>query len=256
MTKKTILITGATSGFGKATAERFAGPAWRLILIGRRADRLASIKKELIKKTDVLTFTLDVCNRSKVTALFKSLPQEYSCIDVLLNNAGLALGLEPAYEVSLDDWDTMIDTNVKGLVYYTRTILPGMVKRNSGLIINIGSISGNWPYPGGNVYGATKAFVQQFSRNLRSDLLGTNVRVTNIEPGMAETEFSIVRFKGDRQKARKFYENTKSLSAADIANIVWWLTNLPEHVNINQIEVMPTCQAWGSFAVYREGKQA
>jgi len=256
MTKKTILITGATSGFGKATAERFAGPAWRLILIGRRADRLASIKKELIKKTDVLTFTLDVCNRSKVTALFKSLPQEYSCIDVLLNNAGLALGLEPAYEVSLDDWDTMIDTNVKGLVYCTRTILPGMVKRNSGLIINIGSISGNWPYPGGNVYGATKAFVQQFSRNLRSDLLGTNVRVTNIEPGMAETEFSIVRFKGDRQKARKFYENTKSLSAADIANIVWWLTNLPEHVNINQIEVMPTCQAWGSFAVYREGKQA
>jgi len=256
MTKKTILITGATSGFGKATAERFAGPAWRLILIGRRADRLASIKKELIKKTDVLTFTLDVRNRSKVTALFKSLPQEYSCIDVLLNNAGLALGLEPAYEVSLDDWDTMIDTNVKGLVYYTRTILPGMVKRNSGLIINIGSISGNWPYPGGNVYGATKAFVQQFSRNLRSDLLGTNVRVTNIEPGMAETEFSIVRFKGDRQKARKFYENTKSLSAADIANIVWWLTNLPEHVNINQIEVMPTCQAWGSFAVYREGKQA
>ncbi len=256
MTKKTILITGATSGFGKATAERFAGPAWRLILIGRRADRLASIKKELIKKTDVLTFTLDVRNRSKVTALFKSLPQEYSCIDVLLNNAGLALGLEPAYEVSLDDWDTMIDTNVKGLVYCTRTILPGMVKRNSGLIINIGSISGNWPYPGGNVYGATKAFVQQFSRNLRSDLLGTNVRVTNIEPGMAETEFSIVRFKGDRQKARKFYENTKSLSAADIANIVWWLTNLPEHVNINQIEVMPTCQAWGSFAVYREGKQA
>ena len=256
MTKKTILITGATSGFGKATAERFAGPAWRLILIGRRADRLASIKKELIKKTDVLTFTLDVCNRSKVTALFKSLPQEYSCIDVLLNNAGLALGLEPAYETNLDDWDTMIDTNVKGLVYCTRAILPGMVKRNSGLIINIGSISGNWPYPGGNVYGATKAFVQQFSRNLRSDLLGTNVRVTNIEPGMAETEFSIVRFKGDRQKARKFYENTKSLSAADIANIVWWLTNLPEHVNINQIEVMPTCQAWGSFAVYREGKQA
>ncbi len=254
MTKKTILITGATSGFGKACAERFAGPAWRLILIGRRADRLTAIEKELAQKTDVLTLTLDVRNRSKVSAMFKSLPQEFSAIDVLLNNAGLALGLEPAYEASLDDWDTMIDTNIKGLVYYTRAILPGMVKRNSGLIINIGSVSGSWPYPGGNVYGATKAFVQQFSRNLRSDLLGTNIRVTNIEPGMAETEFSIVRFKGDRKKAGKFYKNTKSLSAEDIADIVWWLANLPEHVNINQIEVMPTCQAWSSLAVYREDK--
>jgi len=256
MTKKTILITGATSGFGKATAERFAEPAWRLILIGRRADRLAAIEKKLARKTAVLTLTLDVRNSSKVSALLKSLPRDFAAIDILLNNAGLALGLEPAYEASLNDWDTMIDTNVKGLVYCTRAILPGMVKRNRGLIINIGSVSGSWPYPGGNVYGATKAFVQQFSRNLRSDLLGTNIRVTNIEPGMAETEFSIVRFKGDRQKAGKFYENTKSLSAEDIANIVWWLANLPKHVNINQIEVMPTCQAWSPLAVYREGKQA
>jgi 3-hydroxy acid dehydrogenase/malonic semialdehyde reductase len=256
MTKKTILITGATSGFGKACAERFAGSSWRLILIGRRADRLIAIKKELSQKTDVLTLTLDVRDRSKVAALFKSSSPDFSAIDVLLNNAGLALGLEPAHKASLNDWDTMIDTNIKGLVYCTRAVLPGMVKRNSGLIINIGSVSGSWPYPGGNVYGATKAFVQQFSRNLRSDLLGTQIRVTNIEPGMAETEFSIVRFKGDRKKAGKFYENTKPLSAEDIADIVWWLANLPEHVNINQLEVMPTCQAWSPLAVYREGNQA
>jgi 3-hydroxy acid dehydrogenase/malonic semialdehyde reductase len=256
MSPKTILITGATSGFGKACAERFAGPSWRLILIGRRADRLTAIKKELSQKTDVLTLTLDVRDRSKVAALFKSSSPDFSAIDVLLNNAGLALGLEPAHKASLNDWDTMIDTNIKGLVYCTRAVLPGMVKRNSGLIINIGSVSGSWPYPGGNVYGATKAFVQQFSRNLRSDLLGTQIRVTNIEPGMAETEFSIVRFKGDRKKAGKFYENTKPLSAEDIADIVWWLANLPEHVNINQLEVMPTCQAWSPLAVYREGNQA
>jgi 3-hydroxy acid dehydrogenase/malonic semialdehyde reductase len=252
MAKKNILITGATSGFGKACAERFAGSAWRLILVGRRADRLTAIEKELAQKTDVLTLTLDVRDRLKTSSMLNSLPRDFSSVDVLLNNAGLALGLESAQEANLNDWDTMIDTNIKGLVYCTRAILPGMVKRNSGLIINIGSVSGSWPYPGGNVYGATKAFVQQFSRNLRCDLLGTQVRVTTFEPGMAETEFSIVRFKGDQQKARKFYENTKSLSAQDIADIAWWLANLPEHVNINQLEVMPTCQAWSSLAVHRE----
>ncbi|MDO9547432.1 MAG: SDR family NAD(P)-dependent oxidoreductase, partial [Candidatus Marinimicrobia bacterium] len=204
--------------------------------------------------TQVLTISLDVRNRGDVFEKFQALPLEFAAIDVIVNNAGLALGLLPAHEADLDDWETMIDTNIKGLVYCTRAILPKMVERNSGLIINIGSIAGNWPYPGGNVYGATKAFVQQFSRNLRADLLGKNIRVTNLEPGIAETEFSIVRYHGDEEKAQKVYQHTKALSAEDIADIIWWLANSPEHVNINQLEVMPTLQAWGPLAVFREEK--
>jgi len=250
--QKTILITGATSGFGKACAQKFADNGWQLILVGRRKERLKEIKKELSEKVNVHTIPLDVRIRRDVMTKLSSIPGELSQIDVLVNNAGLALGLEPAHDADLDNWDQMIDTNNKGLVYVTRAILPGMVERNSGLIVNIGSISGNWPYPGGNVYGATKAFVQQFSRNLRADLLGKNIRVTNIEPGLAETEFSIVRFDGDVEKARKVYQNTKALTAGDIADIIWWLANIPEHVNINNLEVMPTFQAWGPLAVYRE----
>jgi len=179
------------------------------------------------------------------------LPVEYRDIDILLNNAGLALGLEPAYAADLDEWETMVDTNIKGLLYMTRLILPGMVARKKGHIINIGSIAGSWPYPGGNAYGATKAFVQQFSRNLRADLRGTGIRVTNIEPGLAESEFSVVRFGGDHDKAAKVYEGTQPLTPADIAETVFWTASRPAHVNINSVEVMPVCQTWDNFAISR-----
>jgi NADP-dependent 3-hydroxy acid dehydrogenase YdfG len=249
---KTIVISGATSGFGRSCAERFAEEGWKLVLIGRRAKRLEEMWKELSVKTDILTITLDVQDRGKVFETFESLPVDFSKIDVLVNNAGLAMGFTPAFKADINDWDTMIDTNIKGLVYCTRALLPGMVKRNAGQIINIGSISGNWPYPGGNVYGATKAFVQQFSRNLRADLHGTKIRVTNLEPGIAETEFSIVRFKGDEERADKVYKDIQALKAGDISDIVWWIANTPEHINVNQIEVMPTCQTWGPLKIHRE----
>ncbi|MCK4641438.1 MAG: SDR family oxidoreductase [Candidatus Marinimicrobia bacterium] len=249
---KTIVISGATSGFGRSCAERFAEEGWKLILIGRRTKRLEEMWKELSVKTDILTITLDVQDRGKVFETFESLPVDFSKIDVLVNNAGLAMGFTPAFKADINDWDTMIDTNIKGLVYCTRALLPGMVERNAGQIINIGSISGNWPYPGGNVYGATKAFVQQFSRNLRADLHGTKIRVTNLEPGIAETEFSIVRFKGDEKRADKVYKDIQALKAGDISDIVWWIANTPEHINVNQIEVMPTCQTWGPLKIHRE----
>ncbi len=250
--KKTVFITGATAGFGKSCVKRFADEGWQLVLAARRSDRLQALKSELENKIPVHIITLDVRDRKKVDEAVRGLPDKFSSIDVLVNNAGLALGLEPAYDANLDDWETMIDTNIKGLTYCTRSVLPGMVARNSGHIINIGSISGNWPYPGGNVYGSTKAFVQQFSRNLRADLLGKKIRVTNIEPGLAETEFSIVRFKGDEEKAAKVYQGIQALTGDDIAEIVYWAAALPPHVNINSVEVMPTQQAWGPLAADRE----
>jgi NADP-dependent 3-hydroxy acid dehydrogenase YdfG len=193
--------------------------------------------------------TLDVRDRQAVAAALGDLPE----IDVLLNNAGLALGQEPAWQTDLDDWETMVDTNVKGVMYCTRAVLPGMVARNRGHVINLGSTAGSWPYPGGNVYGASKAFVQQFSRNLRADLLGTRVRVTNLAPGMAESEFSQVRFKGDEQRAASVYQGAEPLRPADIAEIVYFVANLPPHVNVNALEVMPVDQAWGPLAVHRHG---
>ncbi|MFO7983854.1 MAG: SDR family NAD(P)-dependent oxidoreductase, partial [Desulfuromonadales bacterium] len=209
---KTALITGATAGFGAACARHFAARDWRLVLAGRRTERLQAMRGELGEAvTDIIT--LDVRDRDEVFSALQDLPE----IDLLLNNAGLALGLEPAWEVDPDDWETMVDTNVKGVMYCTRAVLPGMVERNRGHVINIGSTAGSWPYPGGNVYGATKAFVQQFSRNLRADLLGTRVRVTSIEPGMAESEFSNVRFKGDTGKAGAVYEGTEPLRPEDVA---------------------------------------
>ena len=247
----TALITGASSGFGAACARAFAKLGWRLIITARRSDALAQLKQELSPLTQVHTITLDVRDGAAVAAAFSSLPGDFTEIDLLVNNAGLALGLEPAHEASLDDWEDMVDTNIKGLMYCTRAILPGMVERNRGHIVNIGSIAGSWPYPGGNVYGATKAFVQQFSRNLRADLLGTAVRVTNIEPGMAETEFSKVRFKGDEEKAQKVYTGTEPLVAGDIADIVVWVASLPARVNINNVEVMSVHQSWGPLAVHR-----
>ena len=193
----TIVITGATSGFGRACVQRFAQDGWNLILVGRRKNRLQQLKQELGQELNVHLLPLDVRDKEAVFKAFESLPEEFSAVDVLVNNAGLALGLEPSWETDLNDWEVMVDTNIKGVLYCTRALLPKMVERQRGMIVNIGSVAGNWPYPGGNVYGGTKAFVQQFSRNLRCDLLGKNVRVTNIEPGMAETEFSLNRFKGD-----------------------------------------------------------
>lgn len=248
---QTALITGASSGFGAACARAFAKAGWRLIITARRSDALAELQGELSHLTRVHTITLDVRDRNAVEAAFSSLPADFSEIDLLVNNAGLALGLEPAHEASLDDWENMVDTNIKGLMYCTRAILPGMVERNRGHVVNIGSIAGSWPYPGGNVYGATKAFVQQFSRNLRADLLGTAVRITNIEPGMAETEFSKVRFKGDEEKAQRVYTGTEPLLAEDIADIVLWVTTVPARVNINNLEVMSIHQTWGPLAVHR-----
>lgn len=249
--KKIVFITGATSGFGRACAWRFANEGWRLILAARRNERLKELQKELGKMEPVHIITMDVRNRKAVQVATENLPNEFKNVDVLINNAGLALGLEPANEADLDDWETMVDTNIKGLMYCTRSLLPGMALRKQGHIINIGSVAGNWPYPGGNVYGATKAFVKQFSNNLRSDLLGTRIRVTNIEPGMAESEFSVVRFEGDKDKAAQVYEGMKPLTPDDIAEIVFWVASRPSHVNINSLEVMPTSQSWAPFAVQR-----
>lgn len=245
--EKTILITGATSGFGEACARRFAKEGWQLVLTGRRAERLTALQQELGEAVRQ-ALTLDVRNRQAVHDQLAGLDN----IDVLLNNAGLALGLEPAWEVDLEDWETMVDTNVKGLMYCTHAVLPGMVARNRGHVVNIGSTAGSWPYPGGNVYGATKAFVQQFSRNLRADLLGTRVRVTELDPGMAESEFSKVRFKGDDQAAAKVYKGTDALQPDDIAEVVFYAVNLPGHININAMEMMCIDQAWGPLAVHRE----
>jgi len=247
MTLKTVFISGASSGFGKAIAERYAEKGFRLILAARRLSRLQVLAKELQVPCHIIE--LDVRNKSAVFEAVKQLPQEFKDVDILINNAGLALGLNPSASVDLDDWDTMIDTNIKGLTYLTRALTPAMVERKTGHIVNMGSIAGNWPYPGGNCYGASKAFVKQFSLNLRADLKGTGIRVTNIEPGLAETEFSVVRFKGDQQKADKVYEGHEPLVAEDIAESVLWATSLPQHVNINRIEIMPTCQSFAPLTL-------
>ncbi len=248
---KTIFITGATSGFGEACARHFARENWKLILAARRTDRLRNLHKELGRETSVHIIPLDIRDQAAVTNGIKGLPDVFSEIDILVNNAGLGLGMGPFYEGNPCDWNIIVDTNIKGLLYCTGTVLPGMLKRNKGHIVNIGSIAGSWPYPGGNVYGGTKAFVKQFSLNLRADLFGTALRVTNIEPGLAETEFNIVRFKGDREKAAELYKDTKTLTPEDIAEMIYWVVNLPPHVNINRLEVMPVCQNWAMFAINR-----
>jgi NADP-dependent 3-hydroxy acid dehydrogenase YdfG len=249
--KKTVLITGASAGFGEACARKYAGQGNRLVLAARRLEKLEALQQQL-SDTECHLVQLDVRDRNGVAEKLLSLPEPFRQVDILINNAGLALGLEPAHEADLDKWENMVDTNIKGLMYCTRQILPGMVKRRRGHIVNIGSVAGSTPYPGGNVYGATKAFVKQFSNNLRADLLDTPIRVTNIEPGLAETEFSVVRFNGDTERAAEVYKGTQPLTAADIADIIHWVTDLPPHVNINRLEVMPVCQAWGPFAIYRQ----
>ncbi len=245
-----VLVTGATAGFGAAITRKFVAEGHRVVASGRRADRLQALADEL--GDAVATLTLDVADRAATEALVDRLPADFAAVDLLVNNAGLALGLEPAHRVALDDWETMIDTNVKGLTRMTRALLPGMVERGRGHIVNLGSVAAHFPYPGGNVYGATKAFVDQFSLNLRADLLGTPVRVTNVEPGLCGgTEFSNVRFKGDDEKAAKIYDGTQPLTAEDIADTVYWVASRPAHVNINSVQMMPVCQAFGPLAIKR-----
>jgi 3-hydroxy acid dehydrogenase/malonic semialdehyde reductase len=252
MPVKTIFITGASAGFGEACARKFAAEGHRLVLTARRIEKLEQLRDDLTTASGVHIAQLDVRDNAEVEAVVAFLPEDFREIDVLLNNAGLALGLEPAHQVNLEDWDVMVDTNIKGLMYCTRAILPGMVERNRGHIVNISSTAGTWPYPGGNVYGGTKAFVTQFSRNLRADLHGSKVRVTCIQPGMAQTEFSNVRFKGDHEKAEGVYTGVNPMTAEDIAETVAWVVNRPEHLNINSIEMMPVNQTWGPLVVHRD----
>jgi 3-hydroxy acid dehydrogenase/malonic semialdehyde reductase len=246
---KVALVTGATSGFGAACAEALLRAGAKVIATGRREDRLRALSA---KSDQVLAIPLDVRDRGAVEAAIGGLPAPFSAIDVLVNNAGLALGLEPAQRASLDEWETMIATNCTGLVTVTRAVLPGMVERNRGHVVNLGSVAGTYPYPGGNVYGATKAFVRQFSLNLRSDLLGTAIRVTSIEPGMAATEFSLVRFGGDAERAGKVYEGVTPLSGEDVADAIVWAVTRPAHVNVNAMELMPVQQAFAPFSISRK----
>lgn len=249
MKDKTILVTGASSGFGYAIAEKFLKAGAKVILVGRRKEKMQKLAAKFKNKS--LVIQLDVQKKSEVSTAVKNLPPSFKNIDLLVNNAGLALGLEAADQARLDDWETMIDTNIKGVIYFTKAVLPLMVKRKKGHIINMGSIAGTYPYPGGNVYGASKSFLKQFSLNLRADLLGKGIRITNIEPGMAETEFSLIRYKGDKKRAGDLYKNMKPLTAKDISEMVFWCFSQPKHVNINRLEVMPTEQAFSAFSVHR-----
>jgi len=248
----TVLITGATAGFGEAIARRFVRDGHRVIATGRRVERLDALQQELGEA--LLAFPLDVTDANAAAALPGSLPEGWREIDVLVNNAGLALGTSPAHQASITEWDTMVATNVSGLIRLTHAILPGMVQRDRGHVINLSSSAATYPYPGGNVYGATKAFVTQFSLNLKADLVGTGVRVTDLEPGLVGgSEFSQVRFGGDGDKAAAVYAGTTPLSPQDIAEAVAWVASLPSHVNINRMEMMPTCQAPGPLAIKRRG---
>ncbi len=245
-----VLVTGASSGFGAGIARKFVREGHRVIAAARRTDRLAVLSAEL--GPALLPVALDVTSKESIEQMLAALPADWQDIDVLVNNAGLALGLEAAHQAHLADWETMIATNCQGLVWMTRAVLPRMVARGSGHVINMGSVAGTYPYPGGNVYGATKAFVDQFTLNLRADIVGTGVRATNIAPGMAgDTEFSNVRFKGDDAAAAKVYQGIQALTSDDIAEAVYWSATLPAHVNINHIEMMPTCQGFSPFNVKR-----
>ena len=251
--KKVVFITGATSGFGDAAARVFADAGWALVLSGRRLARLNELKEQLHGKVPVHIIALDVRDNEAVKEAVATLPAPFAKITTLINNAGLALAPQPAQEVDLADWQTMIDTNITGLVNVTHALLPTLVNQGAGTsIINIGSIAGQWPYPGSHVYGATKAFVKQFSYNLRCDLLGTGVRVTDLAPGIAQTEFTLVRTKGDRAASDNLYRGTTPLSALDIARQMFYIATLPDHMNINRVEVMPVRQAWQPFAIDRD----
>ena len=248
-----VLITGASAGFGKALAERLVAKGHRVIGCARRIDKLNALAETLGE--NFLPVVMDVSDTDSIPQIIADLPDDFKPIDVLVNNAGLALGTEPAHKASLDDWMRMTDTNVKGLMALTHAVLPAMVDRDSGYIINVGSIAGNWPYFGGNVYGATKAFVKQFSLNLRADLIGTQVRVTNLEPGVvAGTEFSNVRYHGDDDKAAKVYDGFKTMTGEDIGDILLWLIESPAHININRLEVMPVAQTYNGLTIAKQGQ--
>lgn len=243
-----IFVTGVSAGFGAAIARRFIKEGHNVIGAARRVERLNELKRDL--GDNFFPLELDIRERDHVLGALSRLPEKFKEIDVLVNNAGLALGLESAYNADFEDWLTMINTNVIALASVTHAILPGMVERKRGHIINLGSIAGTYPYPGGNVYGATKAFVKQFSLNLRADLAGKKVRVTDVEPGLCgTTEFSQVRFKGDSEKARKLYDGTNPLTSDDIAETVYWIATLPVHMNVNRIELMPTSQSFSALNV-------
>ena len=248
-----VLITGASAGFGKALAERLVAKGHCVIGCARRLDKLNALAETLGE--NFLPVVMDVSDTDSIPNIIANLSDGFNQIDVLVNNAGLALGTEPAHKASLDDWMRMTDTNVKGLIALTHAVLPAMVDRDSGYIINVGSIAGNWPYFGGNVYGATKAFVKQFSLNLRADLVGTQVRVTNIEPGVvAGTEFSNVRYHGDDDKAAKVYDGFKTMTGEDIGDILLWLIESPAHINVNRLEVMPVAQTYNGLTIAKQDK--
>ena len=246
-----VLITGASAGFGKALAERLVANGHRVIGCARRLDKLNALAEILGEA--FLPVVMDVSDTASIPQIIADLPADFKQIDVLVNNAGLALGTEPAHSASLDDWMRMTDTNVKGLMALTHAVLPAMVARDSGYIINVGSIAGSWPYFGGNVYGATKAFVKQFSLNLRADLIGTQVRVTNLEPGnVAGTEFSNVRYHGDDDKAAQVYDGFKTMTGDDIGDILLWLIESPAHINVNRLEVMPVAQTYNGLTIAKQ----
>ena len=246
---RTALVTGASSGFGRATVERFVAGGWRVVACGRRAERLQSLVAAL-GADKVHPAAFDIRDADAMRAALDALPPGFRNIDLLVNNAGLALGTQPAQQSSLDDWRTMIDTNVTALVTLTRALLPGLIERR-GAIVNVSSTASKYPYPGGNVYGGTKAFVTQFSLNLRADLHGTGVRVTALEPGMAETEFTLVRTHGDQAASDALYRGAEPMTGTDIADTLWWIANLPPHLNINRLELMPTSQSFAGFQVHR-----
>ena len=248
-----VLITGASAGFGKALAERLVAKGHRVIGCARRLDKLNALAENLGEL--FLPVVMDVSDTASIPQIIADLPDDFKEIDVLVNNAGLALGTEPAQKTNLDDWMRMVDTNIKGLIALTHAVLPAMVARDNGYIINLGSIAGNWPYYGGNVYGGTKAFVKQFSLNLRADLVGTQVRVTNLEPGsVAGTEFSNVRYHGDGDKAAKVYDGFKNMTGDDIGDILLWLIESPAHINVNRLEVMPVAQTYNGLTIAKHDK--
>lgn len=248
---KTALITGATAGFGKAIARRFVKEGWNVIVTGRRKDRLDALVEKLGGPRRACALPFDIRDEAATKAALQSIPEPFGAIDALVNNAGLALGTGPIQSCDLEDWKTMIDTNVTGLVTITRLLIDTLID-NKAVIVNLASIAANWPYPGGNVYGGTKAFVQQFSLGLRSDLSGTGVRVTSIEPGLSESEFTLVRTGGNREAYDKLYAGADPLQPEDIAESVYWVASLPPHVNINQLEIMPVSQSWAPFQIARK----
>ncbi len=245
----TVCITGASAGIGQATAKLFADNGWQVIAVARRKERLDELAEG---SSAILPLELDITNAEAVNKAFAALPAKFAAPDVLLNNAGLARSVEPAQTCLLEDWEEIINTNIKGLLYVTRALLPGFIARDRGHVVNISSVAAECAYKGGNVYGASKAFVQQLSRNLRADVLGTSIKVTDIAPGMLESEYSLQRFRGDKAKADAVYAGTKPLEPIDIANCVWFAVNMPSHVNMNFMEVMPTCQCHGPSVVHRE----